>query len=325
MGGTTSLSIDSKIWKQGVSHEMSANFWSSYEGLASAEKGEYKSIGVSIVPTNQLLEFDIEKVDNFSNVKRKSYITKDNSYFNNCCLQEMLYTLDDNQLLTCDPDCKNYAGNGCDAVLANACINSLSEISPNTVNTDRCRAWIRSVVERKGENFNDLLTFFRKEEIRQDPLTIEFISALRYFANDTNNYNNIADNIIENYSEEVKKSEYKCAFSPDNILFQAKTIVDTPKECWYKECALSPKYKLLSSNILNQQKCQISICSINMDQIDVSNNNILITCKNEYTNQNFDIENKNPAKTDAKKKDFYIPSFLNTAIPLIYISSLVFF
>lgn len=325
MGGTTSLSVDSKIWKQGVSHEMSANFWSSYKGLASAEKGEYKSLGVSIISTNNLSEFDIEQVDNFSNVKRKSYITKDSAYINDCCLEEMLYTLNDNQLLTCDPDCKNYAGNGCDTILFNACINSSSEILIKPVNTDRCRVWIRSVVERESETFNDLLAYFRKEEIRQDPLTIEFISALRYFASDVNNYNNIADNIIEDYSEEVKNSEYKCAFSPNDILFQAKNIVDTPKECWYKECALSPKYKLLSSNILNQQRCQISICSINMDQIDVSNNNILITCKNEYTSQNFDIEKKNPARTVAKKKDFYIPSFPNTAIPLIYIGSLIFF
>lgn len=308
---TSKLNIESKIWKKSYFHENYTNNFDRNLALVSYQNNEYLSLGkinIDIFKQQFGDEFVLLNTDGFYDAYRYKYSDKPN-----CCLIEDTFFIDNNyQTNSCNPNVHTFNSNICDKVLFETCLSK---------DHFKCKAWIRSVVEQKKHiYFDEVLNFIKKEENRNLDITEVFINALYDFSTNENNYNNIINSIINSYSLQIKEKDYKCAFPSEEIIKLEKSL-QTPKECWYKECVLSPTHKLLSSNYYKRSQCSITICDINIKELKISNNKIDIICINNKKN-NVNIIN-NPIKYD-KENIIHIPTYLNTIFPMMFVLSLLF-
>lgn len=311
-GNTSSYKIESKVWKKSYFHENFTNNFDRNLALVAYQNNEYLSLGkinTDIFKQQFGDEFALLNTQGFYDAYRYKYSDKPD-----CCLIENTFFIDNNyQINSCNPKVHTFNSNLCDKVLFDTCL---------TQSHFKCKAWIRSVVElKKNKYFDDVLNFIKKEENRKLDITEVFINALYDFATYENNYNNIIDSIINSYSDEVKKKEYKCAYPTEEII-KLEKYTQTPKECWYKECVLSPTHKLLSSNYYKRSQCHITICDINIKELKISNNKVEIICINNKK-YNVDLLKNNPIKYD-KEDIIRVPTYLNTVLPLLLMLSLLF-
>lgn len=321
MGGSTSyLNIESRAWKKNKSHEIYTNVYDRNLSLVSYQPDEYLSFGkfnLDFLKNNFPNEFKIEEKGwNFYDGKRINY---DTSIIEPCCLGYETYKIKDGGTRSCHVDTQTFNTNVCDHVLYDTCF----------VKRDykkKCPAWIRNVVElRKPAYFNLVKDFASKESNRKHAYTQVFLESLRDYNNNVNNYNYMADNILNSYSNDVKFNEYKCAFPPTHILNAEQENNSTPKECWYKECVLSPAYKLKSENLYKNKLCNVQICDIKIENLNISNNEITIQCANKYNSKKIEnFEEKIPYKIDQEEL-FFVPTFINTVIPFFIIFLFLFF
>lgn len=313
MGGSNStIRIDHRVWPAGTTHETYSNIFNREDALSSYLKKERLSFGK--VDPNILRDMYndnfliIDKGQNYYDGSRSTYSDPPE-----CCTTDQPYIKKYNVVLSCSDSTKTFDSDKCDDVMFNTC---------TTQSNNKCTAWIRAQVERKGKYFDQLAKISADYKIRNDPYVIAFIEALRDFAADGNNYNTIADQILDSYPPEIQNSEYKCAYPSSYIIEQEKRL-QTPKECWYKECALVPLYKLRLSNIRRRDMCTITICDIDIKTLNMSVQDLQIICKNKYTNKSINILRNDPIRQD-KENLFFIPEFKNTIFPLYLIFSLCF-
>lgn len=310
---STSLNVETKIWPKSFSHENYTNNFDRNLALVSYETNEYLSLGkidTDVFKQQFGDEFFLKNTGGFFDAYRKSY-----SNDPKCCLIQETYFIDDKyKINSCSPSVHTFNSDLCDDVLYKTCI-----VEAN-VKHFKCKPWIRSVVERQTKYFKNIKEYAQKEENRNSEITQVFMVALYDFNNDTNNYLDIIDSIINSYSEKIKKNEYNCAFPSDNILNEEKKI-NTPKECWYKDCVLAPVYKLKSENLYKRKQCTLTICDINIKNLNIGNNKIEIICQNKFDQQ---INLKNIAIKADKDTYFYIPTFYNNILPLLFILSFLF-
>lgn len=312
-GNNTKINIQHKIWPRANSHEIYSNIFFRTMSLISYDIGEYLSFGKTDLETIRDRfnnEFDlIEKNQGFVDGKRQTYDTSDT-----CCFIKENYFIKENIIHSCNPTTYTFNSNTCDTALYNLCI-----VSKGT--NFKCEPWIRSVVQRKISLFDNVLEFCSKEENRNHNFTKIFLTSLRDFDND-NNYNQIADNILNSYSIDIRNTEYKCAFSNNEVNNIQLTNPILIKECWYKECVLSPVFKLLTENIIRRQLCKITICDINIHELNISNNEVEIICNNKFDKTTIDVKSL-PFRIDQDQL-FYIPAFNNTILPLLVVLSILF-
>jgi hypothetical protein len=313
MGGESStLKVDSKVWKKAYFHENNVKPFENNLAIVSHENNEYLSIGKIDPKLFKSLygdEFELKNTNNFYDIYRKSYSNEVN-----CCLiNKTYYTNSDYKIKSCDPNVHTFNSNLCDYVFKDLCLQS---------EHPKCKAWVRSVVELNKPYFNDILRYISEEDNRNKEITQVFINALYDFSNNKNNYLEIIDNILNSYSDTIKTNEYKCAFPPTEILDLEKRL-KTPRECWYKECVLSPTHKLLSGNYYKRSQCHITICDINIKNLQISNNKIEIICNNSKNKIKQNLLYTNPLQTD-KTDIIFIPTYLNTILPLLLILSILF-
>lgn len=316
MGGkNTKFDIEYKTWPKYETHESRTNIYERDASIPSYQKNEKLSFGHAaheIIQRRFNNEFSItDKGNSLHDGVRKTY--SDNP---DCCLIEDVYIISNNVIATCDPFTKNLNSTYCDNILYNECVVKKG-------NNVKCKPWVRSVVQYAKPIFLNVLPALAEEKERNNPLTIEMINALRDFATDTNTFNDIADKIILNYSNDILINEYKCIFPPTNIRRIENTRINVPRECWYRECALAPSHKLLKENLKMRRVCRITSCNIDIAKLEITDNDIAISCQNVYSEQRFDIQNNNALRIDQPDL-FYIPSLQTTFIPLFLLLLLVY-
>lgn len=312
MGSSSStLQISYKVWPSGVTHETYTKIFNREEALTSYLPGERTSFGKVDKDILKYLFNDtftiIDKGQNYLDGYRNKY-----SDIEECCTTDIIYKKEYNAILSCSNDTKTFNNDFCDEIMYKTCIDK---------GGPKCKVWIRAQVERKGKKFDSLYSLALKEEFRSHDLTISFLESLRDFATDTNKYNLLADAILDSYSDEIKYKEYKCAF-PISFIIDKEKYIKIPKECWFKDCSLSPLYKLKTENIRKRDLCNITICDININQLNMSKQDVQIICKNKYNNQSIDIS-KLPIKQDIDNF-FLIPEFKNMILPFYTLLSLCF-
>lgn len=311
MGSTnTKTQIEVKTWPQGESHEMRTNPFTRDLAFVSYQRDEKLSLGKAdpkIIDSTLNDEFELtEKYGGFVDAERKKYSDRPD-----CCLTDNNFIFENNVLYTCHPFTKKLTSDFCDQYFIKTCLNENS-------NHPKCKTWIRSVVEQKRPMFNTLFDLASKEEYYNEELTKIFITALRDFQSPENNFNEYADAILNSYNETIKK-EYKCAFSSENI---KKQNINTPKECWYKECVLSPTFKLLTENIYKRKLCRLTICDVDIKNLNIGTNEVMIVCNNKFNNFSINIDADEPRKES--EVAFFVPTFLNTLFPVLLIFSFLF-
>jgi hypothetical protein len=314
MGGSSSstLNIDHKVWPTGITHETNTKIFNREAAMSSYLPNERLSFG-KIDP--EILKylyndkfFIIDKGQNYLDGYRTSY-----SDVPECCTTNNTFIKKYNVILSCSDDTKTFNNDFCDDTMYKTCTMSTNS---------KCNSWIRSQVQRKGKYFNAIKKLAFDEKLRSNEYIISFIEALRDFATDTNGYNGIADEILDSYSDYVKNTEYKCAFPSVSIIEKEKNI-QTPRECWYKDCSLAPQHKLKLESLKKREMCNITICDININSLNMSTQDIQIICKNKYNNQTIDVSKNNPLKDDMETI-FFIPEFKNTLFPIYILFSLCF-
>lgn len=310
-GNNTTLEIDHRVWESGVSHETSSKIFNREKALSSYMIDEKLSFGKVDKDILKKLFDDnfqiIEKGEDYIDGVRKKYTN-----MIDCCTKDVIFEKDMNVVLSCSNDTKTFNNDFCDDTMYQLCTKERN---------DKCKAWITSQVQRRGKYFNDLLLIASMQEKRSDEYVIAFLEAMRNFNTDSNNYNNNVDNILNSYSETIQKNEYKCSF-PSFAIIEKEKELQTAKECWYKECVLSPLYKLKTENIKKRNLCSVTICDIDIKKLDMSVQDLQILCKNKYNNKRFDIKD-NPVQEDIYNI-FFIPEFKNTLLPIYIIFSICF-
>lgn len=321
MGGSNSvLNVESHVWPKAESHEIYTTVFERSISLVSYEPNEFLSFGkldLNYFEKNFPGEFVLEKKGiNYYDGKRKKY---SDEVLEKCCLDNDTYKTINDGLRTCPVDTQTFNSNVCDDIMYNTCFEK-------NISNKNCTLWIRNVAQYyKIKYFNKVKAFVSKEENRNHPFTQIFFESLRDYNNASNNYNFIVDEIIDSYSNSIKFKEYKCAFPPNYILEQEKDNNSTPRECWYKECVLSPLYKLKTENIYKKKICNTQICDIKIDSININANDIIIKCLNKYNNKKItNLSDNIPFKLDNEDL-FYVPGFINTALPFFIIFLFLFF
>lgn len=313
MGGTNSvIKIDHRIWPAGDSHETYSSIFNREDALNSYNRKDRLSFGK--VDPNLLKQL---YNDNFSIInKGQNYYDGARYKYDNepeCCTSTQPYIKKFNVIVSCSNDTKTFETDRCDDVMYPVCTNERNE---------KCKAWIGMQIERKGKYFNKIVEKFSNVDLRNDPYTIVVLESLRTFATENNGYDLIADQILNSYPSDIQNTEYKCAF-PSSYIIKKEEDLQTPKECWYKECVLSPVHKLRLSNIRRRDMCTFTVCDIDIKQLNMSVQDLQIICKNKYTKKSINIANSDPIRKD-KENIFFIPEFKNTILPIYIIFSLCF-
>lgn len=313
MGNSTTsvLNVEHRVWEQGVTHENTTKIFNRENALTSYTLNEKLSFG-KIDPDILKYLYDdnfhmISKGQNYVDGYRRKYSDPEE-----CCTTNLSFIKKYNITLSCSNDTKTFNNDFCDDIMYKTCTGD---------GNSKCKAWIRAQVQRKGRHFTNLYKLALDEKLRAHEYVIAYAEALRDFATDSNNYNKMADDIINSYSDEIKYSEYKCAFPSFNIIEKEKNL-KTPKECWYRDCALAPLYRLKLENIKKRELCNVTICDINIGALNISTQEIQIICKNKFNNQELDLSNT-PIRQDIENF-FFIPEFKNTILPFYLIFSLCF-
>lgn len=310
MGNKSSVEIEIKTWPEGTWVEKEIPISARNSNINTYQNNELLSFGRTDLQFlkkkygNDFLYID--KGQNFFDGKRNDY--SDPSM---CCLTDINFITTNNGVnISCGDYTKNFSNSFCDNIM-------FTEVKNYSTNP-KCESWIRSVVERQSKYFNQLYNFFSNPSLRNKEHFIFFMNALRDFATEKNNYNNLADEIILNYSDEIKNREYKCAF-PSSEIIQKEKNSHTPKECFYKECVLTPRHKLLYSNIVQRERCTNTVCDIDIKKLNMNTQDLQIICKNKFQKNKLE---KIEVSLDKDSKDlFFIPTFQNTLLPLFFLLS----
>lgn len=315
--GQGKYEVSTRIRQRAITHENRTTLLNRTQSLSSYERDEKLSLGKGDVNIFSKRLNDELLLTN----KGSGYVDAERKRYANiidvpeCCLTSLEQINKNGVIFTCDPITKDLdSSSACDSILLSNCLQSLT--AGKEVNSN-CNKWIKGVVKNNKSFLNDISYILSKEEIRNHPLVITFINSLREYNSSTNNYNKISDTIINSYSQQIKKNEYKCAYPSEEII-ESENKEGIAKECWYKECVLSPEYKLLTENIFKRKECAFTICDINIKNIQIGNNDIQIICKNQYNRNNkFDIKD-NPINQDLKMlTPFFIPDHKNITIPFL--------
>lgn len=317
MGTTTSSNIYNShyVWTPGQTYETYLDLFNREKSLTTYTTDDKVAFGKyepSIIENVFRNEFNLQsKGENYIDGKRVNYADP-----TKCCLINEKYYMENNMIYTCKRESQNYDSNYCNNVLFDHCFNNMS----NSEKSEKCKVWLKKQVEIKSDFFDKILNIVKIENLRNHEYTQLFLTFLREFHTSENNYNQLADSILDSYSNQIKYNEYKCAF-PSNNIINEETKNDIVRECWYKECAFAPIYKLKTENIYKRKLCNITICDINISQLNISNQDIYISCKNKFTQKNINIVDI------ALKKDieniFFVPE-LHTFIPFFVFFFLLF-
>lgn len=312
--------IESKIWSKAYTHEYTTNPLERTNAISSYSKNSLLSLGkTDKEKINKRLngEFElIEKGWGYIDAERKSYSIK-----KECCLTDKDFISEDGIIFTCDPIVKVLdATSYCDDVLSELCYNQLLTKDKILDTFNKCPVWIKSTVAKNKPILQYLLSVLADEDYISHEFTKTLLNSLREFATSENNFNLIADKIINSYSSVTKKKYYKCAFSPENIVLSEREQ-RVNKECWYKECVLAETYKLLTENIKKRKECVVTICDINIKNLDIGNNDLKIICQNKFNKNKIEIEDI-PIIKD-QETPFFIPTYINVLIPLFILLFLI--
>jgi len=315
--GQSTYEINYKRWPKRETHERTTNYLNRTASLSTYKPGEKLSFGKSnteILKKRFPEEFAFtDKGWGYVDGERTSYTTDERF-----CLLEIKYLFVDGVMRTANPATQHMVSTSyCDKVIYDKCFpNNIavleSDIDPFLF--QKCQVWIKSIVAYQKIFFYEIYQILKKENVRNHPFTITFINTLREFAATNNNYDQLANDILTAYSLAIRESEYKCAFPPELVAKKEKEI-NTPRECWYKDCAITSEYKLLSENIIKRRQCVINICDINIDNLNIGNNEILITCQNKYEGGKIDVESL-PFRVD-QQTPFFIPTYVNSVLPIL--------
>lgn len=306
MGGKNSVQFVTHVYPKGESHESFTNIFQREKAFVSYQEDERLSFGKC---NSERLRKMFENT--FTLIPKDGYIDgARNSYSPNteCCFNKYLYSKTGDHIQICPIHTKNYNSDGCDETMYQSCFFDNKHLN------NYCTLWIRSMAQLRISSsvFSKMLTFFSNPNNYNHKYISAFITALRDFADEKNNYNFLVDEILNNYSDEIKK-EFPCAF-PSKYIIEKEKELKLNKECWYKECVLSPIHKLKTSNIQNRDLCQITICDININQLNMNTQDIKIICNNKFTKNQIDIEKNNPIIQDIDNF-FFIPTFKNVLLP----------
>lgn len=250
-------------------------------------------------------------------LERKSYLAPDSI----CCLHDDRYAWVDenniisnpsfnNTLYTCHPSTIKVGENNiCDNVLYNHCL-----IYKNTDKIGKCRVWLDGVLKRyitsneMVNNINNYMTDQCNEDVNNHVYCKHWLSSIRKSGNP--NFEYIADLIINN---QIDKKNFKCAFPPEHILNENNIL--EPYECWFRECALSENWKLLTKNIINKNNCSLTDCNISIGSLNITPDiDINAICNAAIIKRN-SLEQSTILREDAKFKEF--PMLSNTFIFLL--------
>lgn len=312
MGNNSSVEIDVKTWPQGT--------WSEKELPVTT-----RNKNINTYHENELISFGRTNIDFLKKKYGNDFIFTDkgqnffdgvrNDYTDpvSCCLTNTNFTVtNDGVNISCGDYTKNFNNDFCD-------ITMYEEVRKNSQNP-KCLTWIRAIVQRNSAYVKILANLFRVSEMRNSDYLICFMNALRDFATEKNGYNNLADEIILGYSDEIKKEEYKCAFSSYDILEKQK-MSQTPKECFYRECVISPRHKLLYANLKQRERCTNTVCDIDIKNLQMSKQELQIICKNKF--QQNRLETLEISTNKDIKDIFFVPTFQNTLLPLFLLMPLL--
>lgn len=320
MGSSTTkeeVKIDTTAWPLGTSDEYTSNFFFRTKALLTYKDFELLSFGRfkdDVIQNKFNTEFYVNaKKDDLNDGYRKTSLGKTDK----CCFIDENYYIEDGKYYTCEPRLKNISSSTCEKTILDYCINNMNEHKI-------CNTWIKSMAEKgrlSQSSFQVMVEkFLRSYEYIDHEYYKTFIIALREYATVYNNFNSLIDSHIQNIPYSLRH-KYKCAFAPEEIL-QEEKIINTSKECWYKECVFSPVYKLKSENLFNRKTCNILLCDININSLNISKQDIHISCKNTFKSNSVDIKNT-PLNKDMEI-DIFIPTFKNSILPLIILGFLMF-
>lgn len=327
-----SIEIHTRYWGVNVTQEMQISYADILNTLYINELNERVAIGQYATDPNSytnVSEFKpIIKPGGYVELQRNSYRGPDSI----CCLYDIRYGwVDSNNnvsleaslsksLLTCDPTTIQVGySNICDTTLYNTCI-----IDKNQEYKGKCHVWLNGLYKRSITDYSIIASINNKmyehcsNSIKNDNCDI-WLSAIRNSNN--SEYYNIADNVL--YAQ-IDKSELTCAFPPEYITLESSRI-NTPRECWYRPCAFSPNYLLLTDNINNKNNCILSECNININDLNIiSTTELSIICKNEVVYRS-SKEQSNIIQDEAKFNRFLIPNYtVYFLLILIFVIMLVF-
>ncbi|BAO49416.1 poxvirus myristoylprotein [Alphaentomopoxvirus acuprea] len=286
MGG--GINLQTRYWGTSNFQESYISFSNLLETIYTMEINERIPIGIFSNKPDEYTNFHgyspIFKPGGYVELSKESDVAPDDV----CCISDLRYSWVDEygnlfqdanityDLFTCDPRTIQVGrSNICDNSMYKFCIQNMD---PNLKN--KCNVWLRGLFNRQLlesgliSTINNIMIPHCSENINNLNCDI-WLSAIRQSGNEV--YFNIADNVIR---AQVDKSNLKCAFPPKYII-DAQSDLGVSRECWYRECAFTPNYLLLTENIIIKNNCHLTECNINIRNLDiVSTTEMAILCNN---------------------------------------------
>lgn len=323
------VEIDSKYWGSASFQEQDIKLGNILSTLYIHDYNERVPIGIAKPDhLNKLLpEFAINiKPGKLIDIQRSSYNAPD-SY---CCIYNIRHwwTNDnnnsllpdfDNSLITCHPGTIKVGESSiCDEVLYDHCL-----LKKRTDILGKCEVWLDGVLKRYDSISIGMVyrihAYMKAQcnyDVNNHVYCKHWLSSIRNSGNP--DFELIGDLIISN---QLNKENFKCAFPPEHILNE-NNILD-PYECWYRECALSENWKLLTKNIAMKNSCSLTDCNISIGSLNITPDiNINAICNAAIIKRN-SLEQATILKEDAKFNEFPMVSnifiFLLCLLFIIYI------
>lgn len=270
MGNTIKINLPNKQFYPIYTGEENFYIKKFDETLYSSKIDEIIPLGTNFILSN---EFNINDKFVYKDYVRKQFTMKDNIFCNNTDL--FYYYTEDSNYKSIDSDFKSVYNNACDSYADFICMNM--DNNNKTNDGTLCNKWISLNVYLENKKINDMLNICKDKYKIGNHDCVFLINELRKYASINNNYNALIDDYLIEIKDKVKLS---CAFPSKDILDEELRIKE-PKECWYKECVFSEKWKLTSSNLKLMEDCNINICDI---QIASNDNSIHVEskCYTEY-------------------------------------------
>jgi hypothetical protein len=324
------LELDTRYWGSSFFKEQSIIFGNILSTLYTTEYSERIPIGINSNNPDfykKLPEFEpIIKPGSLIELKKTKYLAPDSI----CCVIDDRYgwvTDDgvmtntasfDKTLLTCHPSSIEVGFNNiCDEFLYNTCL-----LSKDTNLIGKCSVWLDGVLKRYAfdmkilTNINNYMTNQCSKDVNNHPYCKHWLSAIRNSGNP--NFEYIADSVL---NSQINKENFKCAFPPEYIVSQTNIL--EPLECWYRECAFSETWKLLTKNIEMKNTCSISDCKISISRINniLENTEINAICNGAIVYRN-SLSQSTILRDTAKFKEF--PILQNTFIFILIILFIIY-
>lgn len=322
------IELDKRYWTTAAFQEQFIRLGNILSTLHIYDYNDRVPIGITntdILP-KLVPEFNIiNKPGRYIELHRKSYLAPDEL----CCINDDRYAwVTDNNIIsspsfnnslyTCHPSTIAVGENNiCDDVLYNNCL-----LNKNINIYGKCTVWLDGVLKRYRTSSdmvnktNNYMTSQCNYDINNHVYCKHWLSSIRRSGNPDFEY--IADLIITN---QINKNDFKCAFPPDYIL--KKNNILEPLECWYRECALSENWKLLTKNITIKNNCNLTDCNIAINSLNITADvDINAICNAAIIKRN-SLEQSTILRNDAKFNEFPILSnvfiFLLCSLFILYV------